>query len=49
MRGTYRKKKWLIDTAQKVGANANSYERQITNCSNELMGERSLLSFLPFR
>ena len=49
MRGTYRKKKWLIATAQKVESNANAYERQITRCSNELMGERSLLSFLPFR
>jgi hypothetical protein len=49
MRGTYRGKKWLIGTAEKVGKNANAYERQIAHCSNELMGERSLLRFLPFR
>jgi hypothetical protein len=49
LRGTYRSKQWLIGTAETVGKNANAYERQISGCSGELMPERNLLSFIPFR
>lgn len=33
MRGTWRKKKWLVDTASRVSATANRYETQIKNCN----------------
>ncbi|MET0546604.1 MAG: transglycosylase SLT domain-containing protein [Caulobacterales bacterium] len=38
LRGTYRKKKWLTNTAETVGRNAASYDRQIGHCSGELKG-----------
>lgn len=33
LRGTWRKKKWLVDTANRVSTTANRYENQIANCN----------------
>lgn len=35
-RGTYAGKQWLLDTAARVQANANLYERQLAQCEREL-------------
>ena len=34
--GTHRSKRWLIDTAERVAANASRYERQIEGCKGKL-------------
>ena len=35
-RGTYRDKKWLVDVARKVEHRANTYQRQLNGCEEEL-------------
>lgn len=35
-RGTWRSKRWLIDTANRVHANAQRYEKQIHGCKKQL-------------
>jgi len=35
-RGTYRKKKWLIDVARKVERKANTYQQQLNGCEEDL-------------
>lgn len=35
-RGTYKKKRWLVDTANRVHANADRYEKQIHGCKRQL-------------
>jgi len=36
LRGTYKKKAWLIRVAKKVQSRANMYNRQLKGCQNEL-------------
>ncbi|MBT4519520.1 MAG: hypothetical protein HOC23_05900 [Halieaceae bacterium] len=35
-RGTYRNKKWLLSVAQKVGRRAESFQRQLKQCEEDL-------------
>ena len=35
-RGTYRKKKWLLDVARKVQRKADTYQRQLVGCEEKL-------------
>ncbi len=35
-RGTYRKKKWLMDVARKVERKANTYQQQLNGCEEDL-------------
>lgn len=35
-RGTFRKKKWLMDVARKVERKANSYQQQLVGCEEKL-------------
>ena len=35
-RGTYRKKKWLMDVARKVERRANTYQKQLVGCEEDL-------------
>lgn len=32
LRGTWKKKKWLVQSAERVAANASTYERQVKGC-----------------
>ncbi len=36
LRGTWKKKKWLIDVANKVHRNADRYEKQVQGCKKKL-------------
>ncbi len=36
IRGTWKKKKWLIDVANKVHRNADRYEKQVRSCQKDL-------------
>lgn len=36
LRGTWKKKKWLIDVANKVHRNADRYEKQVQGCQKKL-------------
>ncbi len=44
-RKTYRKKKWLLQVARKVKANASRYARQLRQCANQLDKGWSLWPF----
>lgn len=46
-RGTYRKKKWLKDTASKVSSRASTYTTQLQSCEKELR-RPWFIRILPF-